>query len=85
MLITYLLDPTANNYYVPADGLEPPNPKEGIYSPPQLPLCDTGAFISNISMNYNKVRYPAFFTSFMGSCHAIGFISCWLQPYLFLL
>ena len=21
-------------------GLEPPNPKERIYSPPQLPLCD---------------------------------------------
>ena len=25
-------------------GLEPPNPKERIYSPPQLPLCDPPKF-----------------------------------------
>ena len=26
-------------------GLEPPNPKERIYSPPQLPLCDPPKFL----------------------------------------
>ena len=27
-------------FFVGRGGLEPPNPKERIYSPPQLPLCD---------------------------------------------
>ena len=29
-------------------GLEPPNPKERIYSPPQLPLCDLPNFFTDI-------------------------------------
>lgn len=31
---------------VPALGLEPRNPKEEIYSLPQLPLCDTGLYFN---------------------------------------
>ena len=29
-------------------GLEPPNPKERIYSPPQLPLCDPPKFLETV-------------------------------------
>ena len=36
-------------------GLEPPNPKERIYSPPQLPLCDPP---DNVPAHYSPEREP---------------------------
>ena len=47
-LPTELLPQFGKNLHVlvGVSGLEPLNPKERIYSPPQLPLCDTPLFIS---------------------------------------
>ena len=42
---------------VPADGLEPPNPKELIYSQPQLPLCDTLNLVFSLPLN-NHIASP---------------------------
>ncbi len=40
----YQLSYFRNVNSVGGGGLEPPNPKERIYSPPQLPLCDPPKF-----------------------------------------
>ena len=40
-----LHDNSAMLRIVGGGGLEPPNPKERIYSPPQLPLCDPPKFL----------------------------------------
>ena len=41
--------------FVGGGGLEPPNPKERIYSPPQLPLCDPP---DNVPAHYSPEREP---------------------------
>ena len=38
-------------------GLEPMNPKERIYSPPQLPLCDTPNLVFSLPLN-NHIAIP---------------------------
>ena len=43
-LMLYQLSYFRNVNSVGGGGLEPPNPKERIYSPPQLPLCDPPKF-----------------------------------------
>ena len=56
-------------------GLEPPNPKERIYSPPQLPLCDLPVKMFGIAKvilffepaNYLPIFQPQpFFMSLLG-------------------
>ncbi len=42
---------------VGVDGLEPPNPKESIYSAPQLPLCDTPNLVFSLPLN-NHIASP---------------------------
>ena len=38
-------------------GLEPPNPKELIYSQPQLPLCDIPNLVFSLPLN-NRIAIP---------------------------
>ena len=40
-----------------AKGLEPLNPKELIYSQPQLPLCDTPNLVFSLPLN-NHIAIP---------------------------